>query len=90
MEKIGMHVWVSGLVQGVFYRRFVQEAALKLGLTGWATNLEDGRVEILLSGEKADIEHLIALLWRGPPKAVVENLQSQEVPWQNLKGFITR
>lgn len=85
-----MHVWVSGVVQGVFYRRFVQQEALKLNISGWAANLADGRVEILLCGEQSDVERLIQLLWRGPPKAVVEDVESKEVPWQNVKDFETR
>jgi acylphosphatase len=90
MQKIGMQVWVSGLVQGVFYRRFVQREALKLGITGWACNLPDGRVESLLCGEQSDIEQLITLLWSGPSKASVEKVQSQEVAWQNFKDFEIR
>ena len=60
---------VSGRVQGVFYRATAQREAMRLGITGWAQNLPDGRVEVLACGEPANLEEFRAWLRAGPPKA---------------------
>ena len=50
-QKSGRHFFASGRVQGVFYRRFCLDQARKLGLKGWAKNLDDGRVEVMAYGD---------------------------------------
>ncbi len=57
--------WVRGRVQGVGFRWWTRARALELGLTGWARNLEDGRVEVVAQGPRAGCEALLALL-QGP------------------------
>jgi acylphosphatase len=68
---------VSGHVQGVGFRRFVQRKARDLGLSGYAANLPDGRVEVLADGDEAALRHLERWLQRGPPLARVTNVQVQ-------------
>jgi acylphosphatase len=58
---------VSGRVQGVFYRASCVRKAQSLGVTGYARNLHDGRVEVLACGEPAQVEQFIAWLWEGSP-----------------------
>ncbi len=82
-EKSRAHIFVSGLVQGVFYRAETRERAKKLGLFGWVRNLADGRVEVLVEGEKSKIEKLIEWLNQGPQLAQVEKV---EVEWEDYKG----
>jgi len=62
---IARRVWVSGRVQGVSFRAFTREQALRLGLHGHALNLPDGRVEVLVCGEAAHVEALMRWLWQG-------------------------
>ena len=62
---------VSGRVQGVWYRGSTRERALALGVTGYARNLPDGRVEVLACGESEVVDALIDWLSQGPPHAVV-------------------
>jgi acylphosphatase len=62
---------VSGRVQGVFYRASTQQQARKLGITGYAKNLTDGRVEVLAVGDAARVDALVQWLWQGPPAAHV-------------------
>jgi acylphosphatase len=69
--------YVSGRVQGVWYRNFVREQAAKHGLGGWAKNLADGRVEVLLCGAPQAIEAVIAAMHIGPPAAQVSSVQVQ-------------
>jgi len=70
--------FVSGRVQGVFFRAStVREAAL-LGLRGFARNLTDGRVEVLVEGEKEKVESLVRWLHKGPPLARVSSVEVRD------------
>jgi acylphosphatase len=77
------YIVVTGRVQGVFFRAFTQEQAVFLGLFGWVRNMIDGRVEIMVEGERGIIERLIASVKRGPPLAAVE---SADVEWLDYVG----
>src|SRR3569623_1550292 len=63
--------FISGRVQGVAYRAATQRKAQELQLSGYARNLSDGRVEVLICGKEAAIDALAAWLWQGPPHAQV-------------------
>lgn len=71
------HIFVSGFVQGVGYRRFVRHHALKLGLTGWVKNLPDNRVEAIFCGSKEQIEKIISICKKGPFLSEVENIVTE-------------
>ncbi len=77
------HIWVSGRVQGVWYRATARDVAQRLGLTGWVRNLPDGRVEIVAEGDETALEEFIKWCWEGPPLARVDNV---EVVWEPFKG----
>ncbi len=81
--KARLHAYVSGRVQGVFFRDFTQTEAIYLGLTGWVKNLWDGRVEVVAEGEKEDLEKLLEKLKKGPPGARVRDV---EVVWGEYTG----
>jgi acylphosphatase len=91
---IARRCYVSGRVQGVFYRASTRERAQQLGCRGHARNLADGRVEVLAVGEPAAVDALIEWLWRGPPAAHVQDVESVEVALGELgempTGFGTR
>jgi len=70
------HIFVSGKVQGVFYRRYAQQEAVKLGLTGWVKNLRDGRVEIVADGTRNTLEELVTWCWTGSPRSSVKNVET--------------
>jgi len=71
--------WVSGKVQGVWYRGNTQDQAQKLKITGYARNLPDGRVEVLACGDAQDVQALKEWLWQGPRSAQVTDVQCEEV-----------
>jgi len=77
------HIVVSGMVQGVGFRYFVQYHAKQLGLTGWVRNLPNGNVEIMAEGNREFVESLIVYVRRGPRSAVVSNT---EVTWKEDRG----
>jgi len=70
--------WVRGLVQGVFFRASTAREATRLGLTGWARNLDDGRVEVLACGLPDAVDALAAWLRDGPPQARVEGVEARD------------
>lgn len=70
---------MSGRVQGVFYRQSTANRALQLGLRGYARNLADGRVEVLVVGEPDRVAELLLWLWRGPPAARVTEVLVEEL-----------
>ena len=65
-EGVRLQVFVQGRVQGVGFRWWTRSQALELGLTGWACNLDDGRVEVVAEGPRKACEQLLARLPGGP------------------------
>jgi acylphosphatase len=77
---MGRKYVISGRVQGVGYRCFAQRAAVELGVTGWARNLEDGRVEVQGNGTREALSEFEARLRKGPRGADVRGFEVEESP----------
>ncbi len=90
MNEICLHCYVSGRVQGVFYRANTCKQAQQLGVTGWVRNLADGRVEVLICGEQQKVEQLHQWLWQGPAAAIVNNVVSEQVAFETHHDFKSR
>ena len=73
-----VHVMVTGIVQGVGYRAFVERQARSLGLCGWVRNRKDGSVEAVFSGEAESVEAVLTACRRGPRLAMVEEVRVTE------------
>ena len=84
-----LHIFVHGLVQGVFFRANTVSIAQQLGLGGWVRNCEDGEsVEILAEGEKKQLEKLLEWVKKGPEGALVEKAESKWLEFGNeFKDF---
>lgn len=80
---------VRGRVQGVGYRAFAQQKALELGLSGYAENLPDGRVEVVAEGPKEALEVFLHHLRQGPRLARVEEVEVSFGEEAGLRGFHT-
>lgn len=80
---------VSGRVQGVNYRAFVQTHARNLGLSGYAENLGDGRVEVVAEGPRAALGDLLLRLKQGPAHAEVSEVVAEYSEVTGLSGFHT-
>lgn len=87
MANICLHGYVSGVVQGVWYRQSTRQQALAEGVSGWAKNLPDGRVEVLLCGEENSVGRMKDWLHQGPAKARVTGVQLEPVDWQDVNEF---
>lgn len=91
MTTIRAHIYVSGRVQGVSYRRFVVREARALDITGWAMNLPDRRVEVIAEGEENAVEELMRRLREGPTLAIVRDMEvHREPPTGEHESFTIR
>jgi acylphosphatase len=75
-RPVRAHILVSGRVQGVGYRAFAARVATEYGLVGGVRNLDDGRVELDVEGQKTVIEAVLLQLHVGPPAARVQNIET--------------
>ena len=78
---------VCGRVQGVFFRAWTREQALRLALDGSATNLDDGSVEVVACGAPQALAQQEAALRQGPPRARVDALERLAPPASVAQGF---
>jgi acylphosphatase len=79
---------VSGRVQGVGFRWFVEHEARALGLSGWVRNRSDGSVEVLASGTRAQLDALYGKLKQGPRAARVDDIAVEDAaPLKDLHTF---
>ena len=83
MAKNRAHLFIEGRVQGVSYRAFARNVAVKLGLNGWVKNLFDGRVEAVFDGDKAVIEQAVQECRKGPIGSKVTNI---DLTWEENSG----
>lgn len=89
--KVRAHVFISGSVQGVFFRFDTMRRSRQRHVSGWVRNLPDGRVEAVFEGEKGDVEELLSFCRRGPRGAVVEDARIHwEEPTGEFKDFKIR
>ncbi len=82
-DCVRAHVFVSGRVQGVYFREYTRREAQKVGVTGWVQNLWDGRVEAVFEGPPSAVEHMVRWCHRGSPRAHVERVEVQYEPCTN-------
>lgn len=83
---IARRFYVAGRVQGVFFRASAQQEARRLGLSGWAKNLSDGRVEVLAIGAEELVDTMAEWLQLGPRLARVDSLATEVVDLSTLQG----
>ncbi|HVX02785.1 MAG TPA: acylphosphatase [Nitrososphaera sp.] len=83
MQKTRAHIFVTGKVQGVYFRQNTQVTAREHGATGWVRNLPDGRVEAVIEGDDAAVRSVVDWCRHGPPAARVDDI---EVKYENYVG----
>jgi len=90
MERIRAHVFVSGRVQGVFYRATTREQARERGVDGWVRNLDDGRVEAVFEGPADAVEAMVEWCHEGSSRARVDDVEAEYGDPGGLDGFEVR
>lgn len=78
---------ISGRVQGVYFRASSQQQAIDNSLSGYARNLDNGDVEVLLCGQLENIKKMLTWLSHGPEEAEVTQIEHKKVPWQEHHFF---
>lgn len=82
-----IHLIVSGKVQGVFFRDNTRKKAEELGIKGYAKNLQNGTVEIIVEGDEEKINELIDFIKKGPGIARVKDIKLKHKKPENFKSF---
>jgi acylphosphatase len=83
MSNQRVRLFVTGRVQGVFFRQSLKAKSIQNNIFGWVKNLEDGRVESILEGTEENIAILIKWAHAGPANAIVENIEIHDEKFDN-------
>ena len=89
-DVVRAHVFVSGTVQGVYYRANTRDEARRRELAGWVRNLEDGRVEAVFEGPEGAVEAMVEWCHEGSPAADVADVAVDYESPEGLTGFEVR
>ncbi len=76
-----MHVWISGRVQGVYFRAYARDAGRSIGVAGWVRNLHDGRVEAVFEGDEDKLKKMIEWCHGGSPLSRVKAVDILDEPY---------
>lgn len=82
-EKVRVHIFVSGRVQGIFFRENTKKKAEKLAISGWVKNLRDGRLEAVFEGDRENIEKMVNWAKKGPIWAKIDDFS---LVWEDYVG----
>jgi len=85
--KKSIRVYITGLVQGVFFRMFVKENAERYDVKGFTRNLEDGRVEVFLEGDSDKVNKMLELCKKGPKHSQIKKVEVKLERFQDFKQF---
>ena len=88
MKAVRAHI--TGIVQGVGFRAWVEQTAARIGLNGWVRNRRDGSVEAVFAGDTSKVDEMLTMCWRGPPAAKVDDVSIEDAPTPDRKGFEVR
>ncbi len=89
-DRVRAHVFVSGRVQGVYYRASTRDAARERGVDGWVTNLDDGRVEAVFEANTDAVEAMCEWCETGSRAAEVDDVAVKMESPEGLDGFEVR
>lgn len=90
MARTRAHVFISGRVQGVFFRASTRDQAQKRDVDGWVKNLDDGRVEAVFEGDPETVQSMIEWCHEGSPAAEVTDVSVSKEEPKGLEGFKIR
>ena len=81
---------ITGRVQGVGFRAWMEQTAERLGVRGWVRNRRDGSVEAVIAGDTSKVDEMLTMCWQGPPAAKVDGVSVDDAQAPLGKGFEAR
>jgi acylphosphatase len=90
VDRTRAHVYVSGTVQGVYFRATTRDTARDAGVDGWVRNLDDGRVEAVFEGSESAVDRLVQFCYEGSSAARVEGVDVTYEQPRGVDGFRIR
>lgn len=85
--KKSVRLYITGTIQGIFYRSFIKENAERYNVKGFVRNLEDGRVEIFIEGELNDVNKMMEIAQKGPKHSQIKKVEIKPERFQEFKSF---
>jgi len=85
--KKALRLYITGTLQGIFFRAFVKENAERYNVKGFVRNLEDGRIEIFLEGDANNVNKMIELCGKGPRHSQIKKVDMKPERFQDFKTF---
>lgn len=85
--KKSVRLYVSGFIQGIFYRSYIKENAERLNVKGFVRSLEDNRVEVFLEGNLDDVNKMIELCRKGLKSTEIRDIEIKDERFQDFKNF---
>lgn len=82
-----LKVFITGLVQGIFFRKYIQDEAKKIGVKGYVRNLDDGRVEVVVEGKEDEVKAMLRKCEQGAPHSKVDNVEYSEIKHVGFDSF---
>ena len=82
-----LKIIINGTVQGVFFRKYIEEMANELNIRGFVRNLENGDLELVAEGRDENVNELLGRCNQGPPQSDVKSVKKEELKHQGFKGF---
>jgi acylphosphatase len=89
-DRTRAHVYVTGNVQGVYFRATTRDTARDVGVDGWVRNLDDGRVEAVFEGSESAVDRMVEFCHEGSEAARVEDVDVTDESPQGEDGFRIR
>jgi acylphosphatase len=85
--KKSVRLYITGTVQGIFFRQFIKDNAERKDIRGFVRNLEDGRVEVFIEGNQDEVEKMIELCKKGAKHSKIDKVEIKEEKFQDFKEF---
>jgi acylphosphatase len=85
-----VHARITGRVQGVGFRAWMEQTAERMGVSGWVRNRRDGSVEAVIAGDTSKVDEMLTMCWQGPPAARVDGVSVEDAAVPQGSGFEAR
>jgi acylphosphatase len=82
-----IRAYISGTVQGILFKKYLEEQGNKIGVRGFLRQTEDGRIEIVIEGKDEKVKEMLEVCRAGTKHAEVRDVQVNEIKYQGFEGF---